>query len=82
MSHTTTIQDKKVYKNPKKFEKGHKMSWIVKITISVSIFYMYEPENLKLYEKITFNYGSKAAKMIFFCQIIESVENRGPIRGL
>ena len=30
----------------------------------------------------TFNYGSKSAKIIFFCQIIESVENRSPIMGL
>ena len=51
MSNTTKIQDKNVYKNPKKFENGYKMSWIVKITISVSIFYMYEPENPNLYEE-------------------------------
>ena len=71
-----------MYKNPKKFENGYKMSWIVKITISVSIFYMYEPENPKLYEEKRSIMAQNQPKMIFFCQIIESVENRGPIMVL
>ena len=82
MSHTTKIQDKNVYKNPKKFENGYKMSLIVKITISDSIFHMYEPENPKLYEEKRSIMAQNQPKMIFFVKFIESVENRGLIMGL
>ena len=53
-----------MYKNPKKFENGYKMSLIVKITISDSIFHMYEPENPKLYEEKRSIMAQNQPKMI------------------
>ena len=45
------------------------------MTISVSIFYMYQPENPKLYENKTFNYGPNSAKMGGGVEFIEPAEN-------
>ena len=43
---------------------------------------MYEPENPKLYEEKRSIMAQNQPKLFLFCQIIESVENRGPIMGL
>ena len=71
-----------VLKTRNKFENGYKMIRIVKITISASIFYMYEPENPKLYEEKCSIMVQNQLKIFCFCRIIESMKNRGPIMGL
>ena len=82
MNHTTKIQDNNEYKNPKKVWKWIKNELNCQNNnFSFNFLHAWTRKYKNVWRK-TFNYGSKSAKIIFFCQIIESVENRGPIMGL
>ena len=69
MSHATKFKTTTSIKILRNLKIDTKLNEIVKMTISVLIVYMYQPENPKLYENKTFNYGSKSAKIYFFVEL-------------